>query len=194
MDRAEDVRKLKGQHAELIWSGRVHVKNRWVTTITVSCTVRNSERRKHTSSFSGRRRHVRLNALDTNGLASTLSVWKRDCWQSPVASKCHIFPSTAVLRQFFYGTFSNPPIWIEGNLLYLCVGVYLLFFFFFNCTFKTWICFSLQQNKGGRQTERSVWDLSATNRDIFENRHFGAHHVPVISLSLSWCYPYSHVR
>lgn len=153
MDRAEDVRKLKGQHVALIWSGRVHVKNRWVTTITVSCMVRNSERRKHTSSFSGRERHVRLNALDTNGLASTLSVWKRDCWQSPVASKCQIFPPTAVLRQFFYGTFSNPPIWIEGNLLYLCVGVYLLFFFLTARLKHEYVSVFSKTKEGDRQRE-----------------------------------------
>lgn len=36
MDCAEDVRKLQGHHVELIWWRRVHIKNRWVTTITAA--------------------------------------------------------------------------------------------------------------------------------------------------------------
>lgn len=167
---------------ELICSRRIPVEKGLVKNNHNILQGTYNERQKDSCSFSGRKSWDTLWSIPRTTETSSPSILERDSWHSPAASKWQIFLQTAVLRQFHYGTFQTLPSGFKGTC---CTGISVGVYLFLYLHVYTWICFILLQNREGRQTEeRNVWDLSPTKRDIFKNRHFSAHHIPVISLVL----------
>lgn len=115
MDYAEDVMKLKAQSVELCENNHDALRG--------ICT----EKQKGTCSFPGRKMYYKCVSVTWISWSS-LSIVGRDSSHGPVTWKWQIFfLQTAVLRQFFYGTFQ---IFSSGlkRSCWIRVGVCVSFF------------------------------------------------------------------
>lgn len=144
---------------ELICSRRVHVKKGLVKTITPLIY----------------RTHAPCHSVGDKGVSMPWTRWSNVRFVSfrkrLLTQPCHFrvlaISSNCCFKAVLLWHLSSPPIWIQGNLLYMnlcgCVSFYTA-----RLNMNMFQSSAKQRRETDRE-ERHVGDLSPTNRDIFKN-------------------------